>query len=130
MSKHKHSDHPAVKLGHWLKQHRQRAGLVARVFAGQIDLSPAEYAEAEAGVVHWICAEQERVIPSVLALSESERKTFERMLATAREAKALEFDDLFTREQLEPVRPRREGRKRLTAQDKKEIVEAVFTPLK
>lgn len=129
MSRHKHSDHPAVKLGQWLKQHRQRAGLVSRVFAGQIELSTAEYAEAEAGVARWLGAEQERLIPSVLALSESERKTFERMLTAAREAKPLEFADLFTREQLEPVRLRREGRKRLTAQDKRQIVEAVFTPL-
>ena len=130
MNKHKHSDHPAVKLGHWLKEHRQRAGLVARVFAGQIELSPSEYAEMETGVVRWLGEDQARFIPSVLALSASECKTLERMLANAREAKALEFEDLFTREQLEPVRPRREGRKRLTAQDKREIVEAVFTPLK
>lgn len=129
MSSHKHSSHPAIKLGQWLKQHRQRAGLVARVFAGQIELSAAEYAEAETGVVKWIGAEQERLIPGALALNESERKTFERMLAHARESELLEFGDLFTREQLEPVRLRREGRKRLTAQDKKEIVEAVFAPL-
>src|SRR5438105_2595717 len=39
--------HPAKKLGAWLKKRRQHEGLVLRVFAGQIELSPAEYAEAE-----------------------------------------------------------------------------------
>ncbi len=125
----KHSEPPAVKLGRWLKQHRQAAGLVARVFAGQIELSPAEDAEAEAGVARWLAADQEKLIPSGLGLNEGERQTFERMLAAARTAKPLEFADLFERRQLEPVRLRREGRKRLTAHDKQEIVEAVFTPL-
>ena len=122
--------HPAKELGAWLKTRRQRQGFVARVFAGQIELSPAEYAEAEAGVVRWMSAEQERLIPQVLSLSAAERQEFVRLLAQARAAKPLEFSDIFTCEQLEPVRLRREGRKRLTKADKKAIVDAVFAPLK
>ena len=129
MTEHAHTDHAAVKLGRWLKQRRQQAGLVARVFAGQIELSPAEYAEAEAGVVRWLGAAQAKLIPGALSLNEREKTAFERHLAEARQAKALVFADLFSKEDLEPVRLRREGRKRLTAEDKKEIVEAVFTPL-
>lgn len=64
MTEHTHTNHPAVKLGRWLKQRRQQAGLVARVFAGQIELSPAEYAEAEGGVVRWLGAEQAKLIGS------------------------------------------------------------------
>jgi hypothetical protein len=121
--------HPAKELGAWLKSLRQRHGFVARVFAGQIELSPAEYAEAEAGVVRWIGAEQEGLICQVLALSQAERREFEKRLADARTAKPLEFEDLFTREQLEPVRLRREGRKPLTKGEKNAIVDAVFAPL-
>lgn len=121
--------HPAKELGTWLKARRQRQGFVARVFAGLIELAPAEYAEAEAGVVRWIATEQEQLISQVLALSTAERDEFHALLAKARAATPLEFADLFTREQLEPVRLRREGRKRLTQTDKDAILDAVFTPL-
>jgi len=121
--------HPAQELGAWLKTRRQRQGFVARVFAGMLELSPAEYAEAEAGVVRWLTAEQEQLIPQVLALSEAERAEFKDLLAQARAAKPLEFSDLYTREQLEPVRLRRDGRKRLTKEDKDAILDAVFTRL-
>jgi len=121
--------HPAKELGAWLKARRQQHGLVARVFAGQIELGPAEYAEAEAGVVRWIGQEQEGLICQVLTLSPAERQEFLRLLAQARTAKPLEFADIFTREQLEPVRLRCEGRKRMTRADKKAIVDAVFAPL-
>lgn len=121
--------HPAKELGSWLKSHRQRHGAVARVFAGQIELSPAEYAEVEAGVVCWIGVYQEELIPQVLALTDAGRKEFEKHLAHARAAKPLEFCDLFTRQQLEPMRLRREGRKPLTKADKEAILDAVFAPL-
>jgi transcriptional regulator with XRE-family HTH domain len=121
--------HPAKELGAWLKARRQRQGLVVRVFAGQIELSPAEYAEAEAGVVRWIGLDQERLIGQALALAGADRQEFLKLLAAARAATPLEFSDIFTRKQLEPVRLRREGRKRLTESDKKDILDAVFAPL-
>jgi hypothetical protein len=62
-------------------------------------------------------------------LSPAERQEFPKLLAQARAAKPLEFADIFTREQLEPVRLRCEGRKRMTKADKKAIVDAVFAPL-
>jgi hypothetical protein len=121
--------HPAKELGAWLKAGRQRQGFVARVFAGQIELGPAEYAEAEAGVVRWIGRDQEGLICQVLMLSSAERQEFLKLLALAQSAKPLEFADVFTREQLEPVRFRCEGRKRMSEADKKAIVDAVFAPL-
>ncbi len=122
--------HPAIELGCWVKARRQREGLVLRVFAGQIELSPAEYAEAEAGVVRWIGKEQEGLVPQVLNLSGSERSQFAAMLRKARAADPLEFSDLFTREQLEPVRLRHSKGKQAAARAKREVLEAVFTPLK
>jgi transcriptional regulator with XRE-family HTH domain len=122
--------HPAVHLGAWLKARRQQAGMVLRVFAGQIELSPAEYAEAEAGVVRWLSEEQEATIPQVLGLAEPERKEFLSLLAKARAAKPLAFDDLFTRAQLEPMRLRHAKGKQAAARAKKEILDAVFAPLK
>jgi transcriptional regulator with XRE-family HTH domain len=122
--------HPAVQLGAWLKARRQRAGMVLRVFAGQIELSPAEYAEAEAGVVRWLGEEQVAAIPQVLGLSASERKQFQALLAEARAAKPLQFSDLFTREQLEPVRLRHAKGKQAAVRAKNEILDAVFAPLR
>ncbi len=122
-------NHPAKELGAWLKERRQRQGFVARVFAGMIELAPAEYAEAEAGVVRWLGVDQARLICQVLALSGEDRQAFEALLGKAQKATPLEFAEVFTRGQLEPVRLRREGRKRLTKADKEAILDAVFTPL-
>jgi len=122
--------HPAVELGSWIKARRQRLGLVLRVFAGQIELSPAEYAEVEAGVVRWIGKPQETLVPQVLGLAAEERKQFTALLAKAHAAEPLEFSDLFSREQLEPVRLRDAKGKRATAGAKKEILDAVFAPLR
>ncbi len=122
--------HPAKELGEWLKARRQKQGLVLRVFAGQIELSPAEYAEAEAGVVRWLSEEQATLIPQVLALSAPERKQFLARLAKARVAQPLEFKDIFTREQLEPARLRHARGRQAAARAKKEILDAVFAPLR
>lgn len=121
--------HPAKELGAWLKAHRQKQGLVMRLFAGQIELSPGEYAETESGVVRWIGRDQERLICQVLELPPAGKKAFLKLLSAAREAEPLEFADIFTRAQLEPVRLWSEGRKRLTEAGKTAILDAVFTPL-
>ena len=122
--------HPAKDLGAWLKARRRQQSLVLRIFAGQIELSPAEYVEAEAGVVRWLGEVQETAIPHVLGLSATERKQFLTLLDKARAAEPLEFDDVFTREQLEPVRLRHAKGKPAAGRAKKEILDAVFAPLK
>ena len=122
--------HPARELGAWLKTRRQQQGLVLRIFAGQVELSPAEYAEAEAGVVRWLGGVQQKLIPQVLGLAGSDRRRFLILLAKARAAEPLEFDDIFTREQLEPVRLRQAKGKQSAAYAKEEILNAVFVPLK
>ena len=108
---------------------RQKQGMVLRVFAGQIELSPAEYAEAEAGVVRWLGQKQESLTPQILGLSAPERRHFLALLDKARAAEPLEFEDIFSREQLEPVRLRHAKGKQAAARAKKEILDAVFTPL-
>lgn len=122
--------HPAIELGIWLKSRRQKRGIVTRVFAGQIELAPSKYAELEGGVVRWLGERQEELIPQVLGLSKDEVGAFATLLAKARAAKALEFADVFTREQLEPVRLRHTKRQQLTAKTKDHILDAVFHPLK
>lgn len=122
-------NHPASQLGGWLKARRQKQGQVARVFAGQIELSPAEYAEAEAGVGRWLGPDQERLVVEVLSPGTEDRLEFRRLLNAARQAAPLEFADIARREQLESMRLRREGRRRLTESDKKDILDVVFTPL-
>jgi hypothetical protein len=112
-----------------LKTQRKQRGIVARVFAGQIELSPARYAELEAGVARWLEARQEELIPQVLGLSKEETSKFAALLVCARASKPLEFGDVFTREQLEPVRLRQNKRQQLTTAIKEQIVDAVFQPL-
>jgi hypothetical protein len=120
---------PAIDLAVWLKTQRKQRGAVARVFAGQLELAPAKYAELEAGVVRWLSARQEELIPQVLGLSKDEVGVFTALLAKARAAKPLEFADVFTREQLEPVRLRQNKRQQLTTATKNRILDAVFQPL-
>jgi hypothetical protein len=122
--------HPAKELGTWLKAQRQRQGMVLRVFAGQIELGLAEYAEAEAGVVRWIGSEQARLIPQVLGLTPAEQKHFLALLAKAETAESLEFADVFSREQLEPMRLRHAKPGPAAERVKREILEAVFAPLR
>jgi len=121
--------HPAIELAAWLKTQRKLRGIVARVFAGQLELAPAKYAELEAGVVRWLSARQEELIPQVLGLSKDEVGVFTALLAKARAAEPLEFADIFTREQLEPVRLRQNKRQQLTTAAKEQILDAVFQPL-
>lgn len=121
--------HPAKELGSWIKSRRQQQGLVLRVCAGQIELSPAEYAELEAGIVRWLGEPQERLILPLLGLTASERKQFLALLAKARAAEPLEFGQVYSRRQLEPVRLRHTKGKQAAARAKEEILDAVFAPL-
>ena len=121
--------HPARKLGAWLKAERKKRDLVARIFASEIRLSPAEYSELEAGVVRWAGTEQEKQIVRTLGLTASERTTFESLLRHARDAAPLEFSDVYTRDQLAPMRLRRKSRGQASEKEINEILDAVFTPL-
>src|SRR5688572_28997472 len=98
------ADHPAVKFGAWLKEKRREKRIVARVFAGSIGLSPAQYAEVEAGIVHWIKGLTQLRIETILDLTPDDLAAFNHMLYLAREAGEVQFDDVFSRDQLAPVR--------------------------
>src|SRR5438105_1604313 len=103
-------DHPAVKLGHWLKALRQRKGFVKRVFAGQILLTPAQYSEVEAGVTRWLGESQRKAAMAVLDATPGEQKEFNDLLTAAGKEIPLSFSNVFSREQLEPVRYRWNGK--------------------
>jgi len=83
---------------------RQARKIIARVFAGQVGLSPGEYAEVEAGVVRWVHEKQEHLISVLLDMDGDAIAKFNYLLSQAREAGSLRFDDVFTREQLSPSR--------------------------
>lgn len=119
--------HPAVRLGRWLKAARYTKGLVKRVFAGQILLTPARYSEVEAGVVKWIQQPQKSAIIEVLDLVDAKLEQFVKLLEEAYKQISLTFANLFTREQLEPVRCRHnDSRITPNAIDKEAILNAVF----
>jgi|ERR1039458_2405937 transcriptional regulator with XRE-family HTH domain len=123
------NNHPAIKLGEWLKEKRKEKGLISRVFAGEISLSPSKYAEVEFGIIKWIARTQEHLIPAVLAFTLDDLKCFTEMLARAKAVEVLKFSDVFTREQLEPIRLRTTTRKKLTEAEKKKLLDAVFAEL-
>jgi hypothetical protein len=66
----------------------------------------------------------------VLGLAGPGRRQFLALLERARAARPLEFEDIFTREQLEPVRLRQGKGRQAAARAKEAILEAVFEPLK
>jgi hypothetical protein len=123
------SDHPAVQFGVWMREKRRASGVVARVFAGRIGLSPAEYAELESGVISWLGEKQENLIPMMLRFREDEVAEFNRQLYLAREAGSLTFGEIFSREQLAPTRCCTVGGAQIDATKREAILNAVFTPL-
>ena len=116
-------------MEHGSKSKRQAKQTVARIFAGLIGLSPAEYAEVEAGIVKWVRDRQSRLIPMMLCLTPEEEAEFQNKLNLAQAAGEIEFKDVFTREQLSPVRLCSPTDERLTPELKEAILDAVFTPL-
>jgi len=121
--------HPAVEFAAWLKGKRRESGVVARVFAGRINLSPAEYAEVESGIVQWIGTKQVTMIPMMLNLDTDGEAEFNHKLYLAREATALKFSDVYTREELAPARCCTIDSKQIDAATREAILNAVFTPL-
>jgi transcriptional regulator with XRE-family HTH domain len=125
------SEHPAVLFGAWLKGKRRESGIVARVFAGRINLSPAEYAEVESGVGirRWIGEKQVNLIPLMLGFNEDEEAEFNSKLFLAKEEYELQFADVYSKEELAPARCSTVGGKQIDANMREAIVKAVFTPL-
>lgn len=121
--------HPGRLFGAWLKAKRQAKGIIARVFAGQIWLSPSKYAEVEVGVANWIGEKQERIIPILLELAEAEAKKFQQLLAAARSAAVLKFTDVFKKDDLKPVRAAHAQGKQISLEEENALLEIVFRPL-
>lgn len=124
-------EHPAVQFGAWLKSKRRESGVVARIFAGRIDLSPAQYAEVEAGVgiLRWIKEKQEALIAIMLKFNSNEEAELKSKLSLAKGATRLEFGDVFSKDQLSPVRCSTDGDEQIDEQKRQAIIEAVFKPL-
>jgi transcriptional regulator with XRE-family HTH domain len=121
--------HPGKLFGEWLRARRQKKGLIARVFAGQIDLTPAKYAEVEFGIVKWLDHDKPAKAAEALDLSDHEREEMHAALTAAKGSPSLKFQELFTREELAPVRCSTRGNKQLTADEKELLLDAVFAEL-
>lgn len=104
------------------------AGIVMRVFAGQIGLSPAEYAEVELGIVRSLGKDAESKIVETLELTDEQSQRFAELLTDAIGAPPLSLEDIYSREQLEPVRTR-SANGQLDEKTRTELLDAVFTPL-
>jgi len=98
-------------------------------FAGRVDLSPAEYAEVESGIVHWVGTKQENLIPILLGMNTSDEAQFNYKLRIAREQAGLEFADVYSEDELSPARCCTVDGKQINEDTRKAIIKAVFTPL-
>ena len=121
--------HPAIQFGKWLKNKRRESGVVSRIFAVRIGLSPAEYCEVESGIVRWIQSKQENLISIMLKTDADGEAEFHHKLYLAKEANALEFADVYSREELAPARCCTVNSKQIDAATREAILKAVFTPL-
>ncbi|MDR3406613.1 MAG: hypothetical protein P4L99_29275 [Chthoniobacter sp.] len=119
---HAPTSHPAVKLGAWLKTSRQQKGIVKRLFAGLINLTPSQYSELEAGVVRWLGSSQRQAIATALDLAAAELKQFQTMVDSAMAAPRLLFGNVFSREELEPIRYRHNDRLQQPSEMEKEMI--------
>jgi hypothetical protein len=122
-------NHPAVQFGRWLRNVRRERRVVARVFAGRVELSPAKYAEVESGIIEWIGGKQESHIPVMLDFNPNQESQFREMLATARELPPLTFSDVYSREEMAPARCCTADGRQIDAATKEAILDAVFKPL-
>lgn len=116
------ASHPAVQLGLKLKSARQEKGIVKRIFAGLVGLTPSQYSELEAGVVRWLGETQRRSIASVLDFTAAETEKFRTVLEAARTSQPLLFGNLFSREELEPIRYRHNDRLHQPSEMEKEVI--------
>lgn len=125
----KRQQHPGIVFGAWLKAKRQAKGVIARIFAGQIWLSPSKYAEVEVGVVGWIGEKQAKIIPILLELADVEIENFNKMLQAAKGAVKLTFESIFKKDDLKPVRAAHTQGKQITLEEETALLEIVFRPL-
>ena len=121
--------HPAKAFGAWLKAKRQSKGIIARIFAGRLWLSPSKYAEVEVGVVKWVGDNQQAIIPILLELAEAEVVKFKELLQAAKTAVALTFESIFTKNDLKPVRAAHSQGKQITLEEENALLDIVFQPL-
>ena len=93
-------------------------------------LSPSEYTELEAGVIHWLQLPQQKSIVVVLDLAVAEVKKFNEMVEAAKAAISLSFRNLFSRDDLEPIRYRYNNKLKKPGDFEKEtILNAVFSEI-
>lgn len=123
------AEQPSVALGLWLKEKRLAAGMVARVFAQRVWLTPAKYAEVEAGVSHWIGEKQIQLISLALNLNEVEKQALQTRVENSSVGAAVTFRDLFTADELRPIRTYHRDNKQLSKDDEEVILAVVFEPL-
>lgn len=119
-------NHPAKKLGAWLQAKRKAAGFVVSEIAGLLRLGPAKYTEIECGIGDWLNGDKIKQVSGLLLLDDVERKTLDALFAAYEKATKLKFADVFSRDQLEPVRLRHFKKKKITAAERTDILNAVF----
>lgn len=119
-------NHPARKLGAWLQARRKAAGLVMSEMAGMLRIGLAKYSEIENGIGDWLTPDHEQKLGKLLSLDSDENRHFKTLVENSRKGSKLKFADVFTREQLAPVRLRHLDGKNITAQEREEILDSVF----
>lgn len=122
--------HPAILLGQWIRTKRRENNLVASRVANEVGLTPSQFAEIEAGVGNWVTESVKKKLFFAIRLCPEDSSTLNELVAEAAASNPLEFNEVFTREQLMPMRLRTSDDSQVTLDDKDRILDLVFAPLK
>ena len=120
------NNHPAKKLGAWLQAKRKAAGFVVSEIAGLLRLGPAKYTEIECGIGKWLNSDKIKHLAGLLSLNEVEIKTFDSLFHSCEKSTPLTFANVYSRDQLKPVRLRHFNKKKITESERAKILDAVF----
>jgi hypothetical protein len=118
------------KLGNWIRKARRELKLTPSFVANEIKLAHSAYAEVELGIVKWIDSLRVTLLSQVLQLKTEAAKTLRSMVEAASKATPVKFEQIFTREDLKPVRLRTLDSFRAPKEKESEkLLDAVFQPL-
>ena len=95
-------NHPAVRLGRFIREQRLGAGFTLREAAFKVGLCPSEFAELEHGIGDHLSGQVFLNIVSAFRM-DNETFIFEDLFEETQNSDILEFTDVFEKEEILPL---------------------------
>jgi transcriptional regulator with XRE-family HTH domain len=95
-------NHPAVRLGRFIREQRLRSGFTLREAAIEVGLRPSEFAELEHGIGDHL---SEQIFDNISSIFRVDDETFifENLVEETQNSDILEFSDVFEKEEILPL---------------------------